>query len=221
MTGAIRGVRLAPEVKLVLIGAIAAAKQAGFAITRSCELLILDPKRFHRWIKGRDLDHIGAEDLADRPPVPKVVPNKITEGERRAIIEAARDPDNSHLRHRKLTHHLSRSGKAFISESTTLRVLRSVKLVCAFVEVRRPKGQRPETITTVPNQIWGWDISWVKVAGAFWYLIAIIDLYSRKIVGHAVRPQATAEDVKDVFDKPLAFRSRAAAEVEVDPEVLL
>lgn len=42
------------------------------------------------------------------------------------------------------------------------------------------------------------------MAEAFYYLICIIDPYSRKIVGHVVRPQATSDDVKDVFDKALA-----------------
>lgn len=204
MIGAIRGIRLAPEVKLALVGAVLEAKKAKYAVTKACEVLMLDSRRFHRWIAGKDLDNLVAEDLVDEPPVAKVIPNKITEQERQQIIDAATDPDNSHLKHRKLTHHLSRSDKAFVSESTTLRVLQSVQLVCAFISARRPKAQKPEKITTAPNQIWGWDISWLKVNGAFWYLIAIIDLYSRKIVGYTVRSQATSDDVKDVFDKALA-----------------
>jgi len=43
-----------------------------------------------------------------------------------------------------------------------------------------------------------------QVLGSFWYLLAIIDLYSRKMVGYAVRPQATSGDVQNVFDKALA-----------------
>jgi putative transposase len=34
-----------------------------------------------------------------------------------------------------------------------------------------------------PNQVWGIDITYVPVRGGFMYLIAIIDLYSRYIVG--------------------------------------
>jgi transposase InsO family protein len=202
--GAIRGNRLDPEVKLELVGAVVDAKRQGLAITRSCELLMLCRRRFHRWVAGKDLDNLKAEDLEDAPPVPQTVANKITEVERKAIIDAAEDPDHSHLRHRKLAHTLSRREECYVSPSTALRVLRSVNLVCDFVRLPRPKHQKPDKEATEPNQIWGWDLSWIKVAGSFWYLIAIIDLYSRKIVGHAVRPQATSEDVKDVFDKALA-----------------
>lgn len=202
--GAIRGSRLDPEVKLELVGAVVDAKRQGFTISRSCELLMLGRRRFHRWVAGKDLDNLSAEDLTDEPPVPRTVANKITEQERQAIIDAAADPDNSHLRHRKLAHTLSRREICFVSPSTTLRVLRSASLVCDFIRLPRPKHQAPEKVASQPNQIWGWDLSWIKVGGSFWYLIAIIDLYSRKIVGHAVRPQATSEEVKDVFDKALA-----------------
>jgi putative transposase len=202
--GAIRGNRLDPEVKLELVGAVVDAKSQGFTISRSCELLMLGRRRFHRWVAGKDLDKLKAEDLADQPPVPNTVANKITESERMAILDAAADPDNSHLRHRKLAHTLSRREVCFVSPSTTLRVLRSANLVSDFVRLPRPKHQAPEKVVTEPNQIWGWDLSWIKVLGSFWYLIAIIDLYSRKIVGYAVRPQATSQDIKDVFDKALA-----------------
>jgi putative transposase len=92
-----------------------------------------------------------------------------------------------------------------VSESTVLRVLRSVQLVCGFKgRAGRPKAAKPETAVEAPNVIWAWDISYCRVGDSFWYLIAIIDLFSRKIVGHAVRPTATSDDVKDVFDKAFA-----------------
>jgi transposase InsO family protein len=215
LTGVIRGYRLPPEVKLELVGAIWQAKLNRFPIARSCELLMLSRRRLHRWIAGRDVESLKAEDLRDIPPIPKTVPNRITEAERQAIIQAASDPDNSHLKHRKLTHTLSRQEVAYVSPSTTLRVLRAARLICDFVRVPRPKGQKPEKVASRPNQIWGWDLSWIKVAGSFWYLIAIVDLYSRKIVGHAVRPQATSEDVKEVFDKALANEGLLGMDAEM------
>lgn len=133
--------------------------------------------------------------------------------ERAAIIEAARDEANSDKAHRKLAHHLSRTAKAFVSESTVLRVLRSAALVCRFQgRAGRPRTAKPETAVEAPNEIWAWDISYCRVGDSFWYLIAIIDLFSRKIVGHAVRPSATSDDVKDVFDKALANEGRLATD---------
>ena len=205
MTGAIRGTRLSAEVKLALIGAITEAKDAGFSIVRACEILMLQPRRFHRWLKGRDAKTLTADDVTDEPPVPKTTPHQITDKERQAIIDAARDENNSDKAHRKLAHHLSRTAQAFVSESTVLRVLRSVALVCRFQgRAGKPKSTKPDVVAEAPNEIWAWDISYCRVGDSFWYLIAIIDLFSRKIVGHAVKPSATSDDVKDVFDKALA-----------------
>ena len=205
MTGALRGTRLPAEIKLALIGAITEAKDAGFPIVRACDVLMLEARRFHRWIGGRDPDSLTAADVADIPPVPKTTPHQITAEERAAIIAAAGDEANSDKAHRKLAHQLSRTGKAFVSESTVLRVLRSVALVCRFQgRAGKPKAAKPEVAAEAPNEMWAWDISYCRVGNTFWYLIAIIDLFSRKIVGHAVRPNATSDEVRDVFDKALA-----------------
>jgi putative transposase len=117
LTGAICGTRLSAEVKLALVGAVTEAKDAGFPIVRACEVLMLRPRRFHRWLKGRDPKTLTAADVSDEPPVPKTTPHQITDDERAAIIEAARDEDNSDKAHRKLAHHLSRTTVAFVSES--------------------------------------------------------------------------------------------------------
>jgi len=205
LTGALRGTRLPAEIKLALIGAITEAKDAGFTIVRACEVVMLEARRFHRWVDGRDPKILTVDDVADEPPLPKTTPHQITADERAAIIEAARDEANSDKAHRKLAHHLSRTAKAFVSESTVLRVLRSVALVGRFHgRAGKPKPAKPQTAVEAPNEIWAWDISYCRVGDSFWYLIAIIDMFSRKIVGHAVRPSATSDDVKDTFDKALA-----------------
>ena len=216
MTGALRGTRLPAEVKLALIGAITDAKDAGFPIVRACEVLMLEARRFHRWLKGRDHKNLTLEDVADEPPVPKTTPHQITDDERAAIIAAARDENNSDKAHRKLAHHLSRNDQAYVSESTVLRVLRSVALVCRFQgRAGKPKATKPETAVEAPNEMWAWDISYCRVGEQFWYLIAIIDMFSRKIVGHAVRPSATSDDVKDVFDKALADEGLLGADAKM------
>jgi putative transposase len=205
LTGAIRGTRLPADVKLALIGAISEARDAGFPIVRACEVLMLEARRFHRWVKGRDPKTLTADDVSDDRPVPKTTPHRITSHERAAIIDAARDEGNSDKAHRKLAHHLSRTDTAYVSESTVLRVLRSVALLGRFEgRAPRPRATKPDTVVSTPNEIWAWDISYCRVGDAFWYLIAIIDMFPRKIVGHAVRPSATSDDVKDVFDKALA-----------------
>ena len=54
---------------------------------------------------------------------------------------------------------------------------------------------------TGANQVWSWDITYLKppVAGVFFYLYVIIDIWSRKIVGWAVYPTENAEHAATVF----------------------
>ncbi len=43
----------------------------------------------------------------------------------------------------------------------------------------------PERIATGPDQVWAWDITYIKtsVSGIYFYLYTIIDVWSKKIVG--------------------------------------
>lgn len=54
-----------------------------------------------------------------------------------------------------------------------------------------------------PNQVWRWDISYIAVGVTFWYLVVILDHYSRKIVGWGFSPQATQVEVRRVWDQAL------------------
>ena len=56
---------------------------------------------------------------------------------------------------------------------------------------RHPKYARPELCATAPNQVWTWDITYLKasVRGTFFYLYVAIDIYSRLVVGWLLAEQ--------------------------------
>ena len=152
MTGPIRGTRLSAEVKRFIVRAVTDAKSNGRPIARSCAILMVDARRVRRWIKGRDPQALMESDLADVPPIAKVCPHALTKNERAAIVRAARTKRLADLRHRKLTHTLSRQDKVFCSPSTTLRVLRAESLVPVYHHRSRPARPRPVTDESQPNQ---------------------------------------------------------------------
>jgi hypothetical protein len=121
LTGPIRGQRQPAEVKRLIVGVVTEAKTKGMPFARACEILMIDARRVRRWIAGRDPSSLSEDDLRDTPPVARVAPHKLTEGERNEIVKAARDEKLAHLRHRKLTHTLSRQDRVFCGSSTTLR----------------------------------------------------------------------------------------------------
>jgi len=73
------------------------------------------------------------------------------------------------------------------SPATFYRVLRDHKALEHRRESRKPrKVGKPERIkVTQPNQVWAWNITWLKsaVTGLFYYAYTIIDLYDRSVIG--------------------------------------
>lgn len=55
---------------------------------------MLDPRRFRRWVAGRDADQLTEPDLADRPPVARVAPHALTAAEKDEILKAAAELDS-------------------------------------------------------------------------------------------------------------------------------
>ncbi|GAI69572.1 unnamed protein product, partial [marine sediment metagenome] len=54
-----------------------------------------------------------------------------------------------------------------------------------------------------PNEIWSWDLTYIALGPIFVYLFAIIDVYSRKIVGWHIGFNATVESMKKAWDHAL------------------
>lgn len=61
-----------------------------------------------------------------------------------------------------------------------------------------------------PNQVWQSDITYIKVAGRFFYLIFIIDGYTRRIVGYAVSRDLRAEANRRALKKALSAYDKDA-----------
>ncbi len=81
------------------------------------------------------------------------------------------------------------------SISTMYRVLRSIGEVGdRRDQATRPAHVKPELCATAPNQVWAWDIT--KLHGpqkwTYFYLYAVIDIYSRYVVGWMIADRESA-----------------------------
>lgn len=206
---------MAPEVKLLIIRAVAQAKRAGFTVARACEVIMLSPRRLRRWCAGRDPGGLAAADVVDRPPVAKVRPHALRPAERAEITKAALEDDKAHLRHRKLAHTLSREQRVFCSESSVLRVLRAEALVPAYRRTPKPKRAKPEVAAGEPNQSWRYDFTRVPTRAGTWYLLPILDACSKKIVGWSFEPRETAAMLERLY----LLDTGAMSPYEVESEI--
>lgn len=226
MIGPIRGVRLSPEIKHRIMRAIENAKRVGFGIDRACAVIQLDPRRYRRWCERRDGvvgswsatidvgDPGASEGLVDARPVPKTRPHALTRAERDAILAAAGEDALAHLHHRKLTHHLSREGRVFCSESSVLRVLRDAGKVPIYHARSRPVRPRPELDASEPNRAWRYDGTQFPTKAGTHHLIPVIDACSRKITGRSFGPNFDSELVQSAWGKALANEGLLAEDVE-------
>jgi putative transposase len=87
-------------------------------------------------------------------------------------------------------------GKWLCSVSTMYRILADQDELRERREQRRhPKFTKPVLKTRAPNMLWSWDITRLSgpYKGHFYYLYAMIDVYSRYVVGWMISEQENAE----------------------------
>lgn len=60
---------------------------------------------------------------------------------------------------------------------------------------RHPEYQRPELLATAPNQVWSWDVTWLRgpVKGKYYYLYVVLDIFSRCVVGWTLARRESAD----------------------------
>ena len=82
-------------------------------------------------------------------------------------------------------------------------------------QLRHPAYARPELLAARPNEVWSWDITKLKgpATWTYYYLYAILDVFSRYIVGWTVQQRESAELAR-------ALIGQATAQQEITPGTL-
>lgn len=158
----------------------------GARLTPACELLGLSARTVQRWTREGEV----GED--QRPRAVRPTPaNALTPEEEQAILEACHRPDFASLPPEQIVARLLDEEHRYIaSVSSVYRVLRRHGEL-AHRGRAKPAVPHPQPTTfhaTAPHQVWSWDCTWLPgpVKGLFFYLVMILDIYSRKLVGWEV-----------------------------------
>jgi transposase InsO family protein len=78
-----------------------------------------------------------------------------------------------------------------------------------------PAGKEFRVKTTAPNQLWQSDASYYFVVGWGWYYsIAVVDDYSRFVLGSDLKPDMTGGSISDVVEQAVAFTGMRQVPVE-------
>jgi len=142
--------------------------------------------------------------------------NRIMPNEERRILAVAKEyPD---LSSRQLSAWITDHEGFAVSESTVYRLLRREGLV-KRQEIQPMATAEYHTRTTRPHQMWATDASYFKVVGwGYYYLVTVMDDYSRFILGWKLQKDMSANslievvqaavDVTGMTDVPVENRTR-------------
>lgn len=135
--------------------------------------------------------------------------NALTEKETHAVREIVAEKKHADESTRGLSVRLMEERDLYVSHVSIWNYQRSIK-VNGHRGYRRNQGKRPEKpetgFVTGPNQLWSWDITKLRtpMAYVFFYLVAILDIWSRKVVGWLVSEHERSSDVKRAWDIALS-----------------
>lgn len=183
-----------------MIAWIDEACAAGARLSRASEVLDISPRTLQRWREDGDVKADGRKAAGAR----RVPANKLTEHERRQILDIANAPDFAHLPPSQIVPALADQGRYIASESSFYRVLREADQLAHRGKAKPSMRQRPKPLqASAANQLWSWDITYLAttVKGVFFYLYLIMDVFSRKIVGWEVYASESTDQAAEVFRK--------------------
>jgi putative transposase len=169
------------EVRREVLSLIQAATQAGARSQVVCRALGLSARTIQRWRSGAD------EDRRGRPRCPPA--NRLSEDERRTALALIHCEQYRELSPKQLVARLADQGLYVASESTLYRLRRARPGPVLETKVRPLPWV--EHVAVAPNQLWSWDITYLKgpTRGGYFYLYLILDVFSRRIMGWQVQPE--------------------------------
>jgi len=193
------------------------ARENGSRLEPACKELGISVRTYQRWTED------GGVKVDQRPLIERPEPkNKLSKTERQEIIKVSNTNDYADLPPSKIVPKLADEGRYIASESSFYRVLKDEKLNTHRAKTKKPVKREPPThIATAPNQVWTWDITWLRamIKGEHFKLYLVVDMFSRMIVAHEVWNTENAENSKKLIrkaalsqeiavkDKPLVLHS--------------
>ena len=165
------------------------AEKETYPVAVLCDALEVRRSGYYRWLKTRDLPDLRFADHDDDEQI------------RREMRQIHRSSRGSYGRPRIHAELRARGRKVGAKRLRRLMVEEGLRGRGRRPRLRREPGAPSEPSENIldrnfevnePNRVWLGDITFIEVAGVFWYLAVIIDLYSRRVVGWHLANHADA-----------------------------
>jgi putative transposase len=176
-------------------------EDSNLSVRRTLRQLDIPRSSFYEWY--RRYQEEGYEGLAPQHRTSRQFWNAIPEWERQRVVEVAREyPEKSC---REVAFHITDEEGYFISESSVYRILKAHDLVTSPVYTVISAKDHFENPTTRVNELWQTDFTYFKVIDWGWYyLLTVLDDYSRYIIAWSLCKSMKAEDVTEVLERAIS-----------------
>jgi putative transposase len=174
-----------------------------------CHYFGIPPKTLQNWRKT------GMQDK--RKGSARHVAFRLSEEEQELFYQQSISPRFRGSTVEQIVATLAEEGCFIASSSTLYRILRKRNALQHRQNTKKPRASRaPEKVTIfAKNQVWTWDITWMKteVDGLYKYAYTIMDLFDRSIVGWSIEDKES-----DVHSSKLF--SRVMRDLKVLPQIV-
>jgi putative transposase len=180
--------------KLTLLRAI---ESSGFTISDACKRLDVPPSTYYRWKSKFKKD--GKKGLDNKSSRPSRQWNKLLLQEEATILNMAEK--HPELSCRELSFKITDTKRFSVSEATVYRLLKREGLIKPQRIESFPAGKEYQYKPSRINEQWQTDATYILVKNWGWfYLISVLDDFSRKIIGWKLQSGMTAEDFAEVIE---------------------
>ena len=188
---------------------IADAKEQKVSERTTCMYLGITPRTIQSWRKQGLVDR--------RKGSARHVEHRLSGKEVQYFYDIANSQRFQDKTAEQIVAILAAEGTYIASVSTLYRILRKRKALEHRQKSKKARKSQPAEIyaVTAPNQVFSWDITWLKteVRGMFKYAYNIIDLFDRSLVGWTIEDNESDEHAARLF-------RRIIRDLDVVPQIV-
>lgn len=175
-------------------------ERSDISVNRTLKELGIHKRTFYNWYALYLED--GYDGLAPKNGGKRQTWNKIPQLQTNQVVDEALE--HTELSSRELAVHIVDHHKWFISESSVYRILKERGLITAPAYIVLAAADEFKRKTTHVNEMWQTDFTYFHIVGRGWYyLITVLDDYSRYIVHWELCLNMEAEQVMAVVDRAM------------------